>query len=115
MYTAPKQIEATFMLQELLAFTDAYRAWQSSVRCTLDENLNDARGVKHFDLEDQLLPEIIARRARNESYFAIAIELNRRGVRGGYGARWYASSVSLLLRRALSKTPDIACLGVFSS
>lgn len=95
------------MLRELLELTDAYHALRSGVRCTTDKKLNDARRVKHINLEDQLLPEIIARRARGESYSAIAIDLNRRGMRGGYGARWYASSVSLLMRRSLSKTPDI--------
>jgi hypothetical protein len=46
-----------------------------------------------------LLENINARRAKGESFASIAAELNKQGVTGGYGGRWYASSVWMYLQR----------------
>ncbi|OWW18161.1 hypothetical protein AYR66_03115 [Noviherbaspirillum denitrificans] len=46
-----------------------------------------------------LLESIHASRAKGESFAAIAAELNKQGLTGPYGGRWYASSVWHYLQR----------------
>lgn len=53
--------------------------------------------VRVTELYDILIPELASRRARGEPFASIAADLNRRGVRGHNGARFYASSVRALL------------------
>ncbi|WP_147376887.1 recombinase family protein [Noviherbaspirillum saxi] len=49
-----------------------------------------------------LLESINAQRARGESFASIAAALNKQGFSGGYGGRWYASSVWAYLQRRSS-------------
>lgn len=46
-----------------------------------------------------LLENINARRAKGESFASIAADLNKQGLTGRYGGRWYASSVWTYLQR----------------
>lgn len=46
-----------------------------------------------------LLNKISAEREKGQSYAAIAAALNKQGLTGRYGGRWYASSVSRYLQR----------------
>lgn len=48
-----------------------------------------------------LLDEIRSRINRDESFAAIARDLNSRGVRGRYGGRWYPASVQAFAKRHL--------------
>lgn len=41
--------------------------------------------------------DILRRRAQGKSFSAIARELNREGIKGRYGCRWYAASVRTYL------------------
>lgn len=48
---------------------------------------------------DSLVQSIHALRAQGESFASIAAALNKQGCSGGYGGRWYASSVWAYLHR----------------
>ena len=53
--------------------------------------------VKH---EADLVAEIFSKRASGETLQSIALALNEQGVIGKQGGKWYASSVSCILKRA---------------
>ena len=53
--------------------------------------------VKH---EADLIAEIFSKRASGETLQSIALALNEQGVIGKQGGKWYASSVSCILKRA---------------
>ena len=53
--------------------------------------------VKH---EADLIDEIFSKRASGETLQSIALALNEQGVIGKQGGKWYASSVSCILKRA---------------
>ena len=53
--------------------------------------------VKH---EADLVAEIFSKRASGETLQSIALALNEKGVIGKQGGKWYASSVSCILKRA---------------
>jgi hypothetical protein len=46
-----------------------------------------------------LLGQINERRVGGESFSSIAAALNRKGISGNYGGRWYASSVREYMQR----------------
>jgi len=49
----------------------------------------------------RIAAEIITRRTRGDSYGVIAHELNRQGIAGRLGGRWYAASVRHYFRKLL--------------
>jgi hypothetical protein len=51
--------------------------------------------------EKRIAAEIITRRTRGDSYGVIAHELNRQGIAGRLGGRWYAASVRHYFRKLL--------------
>ena len=53
--------------------------------------------VKH---EADLIADIFSKRASGETLQSIALALNEQGVIGKQGGKWYASSVSCILKRA---------------
>ena len=53
--------------------------------------------VKH---EADLVAEIFSKRASGETLQSIALALNEQGIIGKQGGKWYASSVSCILKRA---------------
>lgn len=84
-----KPRDAAFMLEQLTALAEASAARPSRAR---------GRPATATSGEPDLLA-LAARRASGETYAAIAADLNRRGIRGRYGARWYSASVWTLLHR----------------
>jgi hypothetical protein len=58
-----------------------------------------AEDIDFTQVELWLLMELNTRRNSGESFAALAADLNRRGVRGRYGARWYTASVRAFLHR----------------
>lgn len=102
-----KPNEATFLLKQLLELADTLRTRQTSIptRSNVVSERTDA--IEYSRTIDCIRSELEVRRAGGESYAALAIDLNRRGLRGRYGGRWYTASVRALLQRNRSK--GIAC------
>ena len=86
------QSDPYFLLKELTQLADALRASPQGSR--------DAAAPARSLVQIPDIPDLIARRAGGASYGALAADLNRRGIRGRYGARWYPSSVWVLLHRS---------------
>ena len=87
------------MLQQLLDNSIASSA--PACRWRIDEH---RKGIYPGDVStpvaiSELLESINARRARGESFASIAAALNKQGVSGRYGGRWYAGSVWAYLQR----------------
>jgi hypothetical protein len=98
MRTIDKTPDPTFMLKQLMAIAEASGAQQSGAPEHSSRASISGQSTMHgLDASDLLV--LAARRARGETYAAIAADLNRRGIRGGYGARWYSASVWTLLHR----------------
>lgn len=95
------QIDSRFLLRELIELNEAWNEKRSHACANTVIDIKDVRKSSYHKLQGQLLSELIVRRTRGESYAAIAIDLNRRGLRGRYGARWYTSSVRALIQRTL--------------
>jgi len=83
-----------FMLQQLLD-DSGHRRWRrSEARAAMPPNEN----MRPMPASG-LLESIHARRSKGESFASIAAALNKQGCSGGYGGRWYASSVWAFLQR----------------
>jgi hypothetical protein len=95
------QIDSKFLLRELIELNEAWKNVRLHACANTVIDKKDIRKARYHSLQGQLLSELIGRRTRGESYAAIAIDLNRRGLRGRYGARWYTSSVRALIQRTL--------------
>ena len=88
-----------FMLQQLLN--------DSVVRSSPDRHWRRREGRDGMNRKEiamsvpasGLLESINMRRSRGESFASIAAALNKQGFSGGYGGRWYASSVWAYLQR----------------
>lgn len=89
MTVTDKPRDTTFMLKQLTAIAEESERQRSRAP--------DRRAMAEGDAPDLLV--LAARRASGETYAAIAADLNRRGIRGRYGARWYSASVWTLLHR----------------
>lgn len=98
-----KQIDAEFMLKQLMAFAKAWHAQRRPSQLDISQALINSCKPESCKVDSHLLSKLMAQRACGESYGAIAFDLNRRGVRGAYGARWYASSVRVLLQRVANQ------------
>ena len=95
-----------FMLQQLLRDSVAGSATERQWRYgggspDTKRGENAARSASKA-----LLESINARRSRGESFASIAAVLNKQGISGAYGGRWYASSVSAYLQRRLQTGSD---------
>jgi len=96
-----KQIDSKFLLRELIELNEAWNNERLHTCCNRIIDTKDVRKASYHKLQGQLLSELVGRRTQGESYAAIALDLNRRGLRGRYGARWYTSSVRALIQRTL--------------
>lgn len=103
MSTSENQLVASFMLNQLLEFANARQTMQRRIQFDMVCDFIYDHREEPCKVDGQLLSKLMAQRARGESYGAIATDLNRRGVRGRYGARWYASSVRALLKRVFNQ------------
>ena len=93
MSTSEKPVDYSFMLRQLQVLSEVMQA-------ALLPDKQDGQGhtsAGQQDADELCFSALSARRARGESYGAIAADLNRRGIRGRYGARWYGASVWSLL------------------
>ncbi|WP_440963996.1 recombinase family protein [Massilia sp. GER05] len=98
MATTDKPRDPAFMLKQLMAIAEA--ADPGRHRVPEPANPGDSGDqVSVPGAGESDLPVLAARRASGETYAAIAADLNRRGIRGRYGARWYSASVWALLHR----------------
>lgn len=103
MSTREQRIEPTFMLKQLIELSDALQIRQVSGKLPQVSSSHIGSEGKVDTTCSDIGLELAARRAGGESYAAIAIDLNRRGLRGRYGGRWYTSSVRALLQRGRAK------------
>jgi len=88
-----------FLLVELMALNQACVSSQVSAR-----NRQLLGAIKHSGptvpyREAHVMAEIRKRQQRGESLSVIARGLNRDGLRGAYGGRWYAASVHAFIAR----------------
>jgi len=93
---------AEFMLRQLTELAMAMRPKRSigaALRIQKAQSDGLAVDIDFTQVEHRLLMELNTRRNSGESFAALAADLNRRGVRGRYGARWYTASVRAFLRR----------------
>ena len=86
-----------WIVSQLAGLAGAMRTRPVVEKTSITVKANDCPEVRVTEIYDLLVSEVIARRARGESFAAIAADLNRRGVRGRHGARFYTSSVRALL------------------
>lgn len=88
-----------FMLQQLLKSSASSHAHVRHRRLVVDHTaVKQSVQVTALQVAD-LLEKMITRRARGESFASIAADLNKQGVCGGYGCRWYAGSVRAYMQR----------------
>jgi hypothetical protein len=95
MSASEKPVDFSFMLQQLLVLSETVHAKPSRNKQGVGGHTKAVQ--QHFD--ELCFSALSARRARGETYGAIAADLNRRGIRGRNGARWYGASVWTLLHR----------------
>lgn len=86
------------MLQQLLVLSEAVQAKPSRN----EHGVGGHRTAVQQHYDELCFSVLSARRAKGETYGAIAADLNRRGLRGRNGGRWYGGSVWTLLHRPLS-------------
>lgn len=90
---------AGFMLRQLTELAAAMRANRGPIRVQEALPPGQPGDIDFIQVERRLLLELFTRRDSGESFAALAADLNRRGVRGRYGARWYTASVRAFLHR----------------
>lgn len=93
------QEKAPFLRAQLSELAVAIRDTEVLRRFRQQPGCAVATAVQCEKADALVLGEFLARRREGESYAAIALDLNRRGLRGRNGARWYASSVRTVLQR----------------
>lgn len=99
MATSEKPADYSFMLRQLQELAEAMQGASAP-----EEPDGQGRApARQRDADELCFSALSARRARGESYGAIAADLNRRGIRGRYGARWYGASVWSLLHSAQAR------------
>jgi hypothetical protein len=87
---------AVFMFQQLSELAAAAKALQGRQRTGYP---GKRESLPETIADELAISTLSARRASGETYAAIAADLNRRGLRGRNGARWYSSSVWVMLNR----------------
>ena len=90
---------AGFMLRQLTELAVAMRGKRGRIPIRELPPSVRPEEIDFIQVEQGLLVELFKRRDSGESFAAIAADLNRRGVRGRYGARWYTASVRAFLHR----------------
>lgn len=85
-----------FLLQQLLDLNDALQRPAGTARSN-PHPYGDYLWPNPLRL--QILQEISRRRSAGDSFARIAYALNKQGVRGEYGGRWYGTSVRNFIRR----------------
>lgn len=99
MHSSKQLNETSFLLKQLKELAMALRS-TNILRQLRHRSLPTVAGAaRQQKADDIILSELAARRRGGETYAAMAMDLNRRGLRGDYGGRWYASSVRAALRR----------------
>lgn len=99
MSATEKSSNSSFMLQQLHQLAGAMRGQPLLLNREGGATRSSGDGTREFD--KLTLATLAARRANGATYAAIAADLNKRGIRGRYGARWYSASVWKLLNRRL--------------
>jgi hypothetical protein len=95
-----KQLEelSAALLEQRQDNERARRRAKTSMRPKLSLNRSESQERADQPLSEIVLSDLRKRRQRGESYSALAADLNQRGLRGPNGARWYTSSVRMLLQ-----------------
>jgi hypothetical protein len=100
---AKKMDRGQFLLQQLLLFSkpEPVTETRELIKTTGAENVHGQAPAPAQ--RSHLLRWITARRAQGHSFSAIAASLNAKGLRGGYGGRWYGATVRWYLHRHAEK------------
>lgn len=96
---------AGFMLRQLTELAVAMRPKRGPRHVRRLQPAGRPDDIDFVQVERRLLLELFMRRDSGESFAALAADLNRRGVRGRYGARWYTASVRAFLHRRSADRP----------
>ena len=86
----PTTLPRAFLLQQMIELTEALQR---------EPGAKVARRVAPDVPPGQLFIDMTERRKAGDSFGTIAHALNRQGVRGKYGGRWYGATVRNFIRR----------------